>query len=679
MSHNPFNQLYVGEKISPAEFVEIFSTELIKPAMPLFEPGNVVLSGVQGTGKSMLFKLLLPEQRLAYANAGLPFPVPEQAPRFIGAGINVNHARCNEFGHRRPSPGDHQQELMFADFLNYYICLDLIGAVQRLSLHESTAKELGIRFDERASRALGTSLARNPGWFGYFDSVGNIDAFQARIEQRLLAYRRYLGGNDLQLDAAVAQTKTQPGDPMKVVVETMRELAVIPPDLEVFVLIDQYEELSTIKDPDGNKADYRAVVNNIINRRDSALSYRIGTRGYAWRDHVNIFGTDANIEQDRDFKLVDLDAKLKRYEDSSTDIFPAFARNVFERRMRRYEAEGSGTSVAQQLRDVLGKSDTPAAKARTLAGRDPVAALRLDSTWPADLRAGLKELAFKEEPLEAKLAEAWVRQKGWSGGDHVGHRPWQSKPYWRKERIQVALLKVAGAKRQRLIYAGEDDIVSLSGGNILTFLSICQHIWDNAIQAGAEAGGQVPLPIKSNVQTIGVFQAGRWWLDRIPLEYGRGDERFRFVQRLGEMFNNLLNDDQKMSYPGHTGFSMTIEDFKDNPDVENFLSEAVDYGNLVRREHTTRYTDKKRRIKFYLNPIYCPIYRIPVGQTKEPKYVSAAEVRLWMYHAGVSGLDLSDVADALRQSGNGSPRTGATDNDDADLPLLRQMRDRPST
>ena len=106
MHRNPFNQLYVGEKIPSDEFVEIFSNELVKPAMPLFEAGNVILSGVQGTGKSMLFKLMRPDVRLAYSQAGEQLPIPAECRRFIGAGININNARCNEFGHRRPPPGE---------------------------------------------------------------------------------------------------------------------------------------------------------------------------------------------------------------------------------------------------------------------------------------------------------------------------------------------------------------------------------------------------------------------------------------------------------------------------------------------------------------------------------------------------------------------------------------------
>ena len=58
MSINPFFELYVGDRLSSSEFVNIFSPFLVEHAEALFLPGNVVVKGVQGSGKSMLLKLV---------------------------------------------------------------------------------------------------------------------------------------------------------------------------------------------------------------------------------------------------------------------------------------------------------------------------------------------------------------------------------------------------------------------------------------------------------------------------------------------------------------------------------------------------------------------------------------------------------------------------------------------
>src|ERR1700742_4714150 len=144
MARNPFQQLYVGEKVDPEEFVEIFSAKLVPHAMPLFQPGHVVLSGVQGSGKSMLFKLLQPQVRRAYAAMEKDFPIAPEDSRFIGAGININTARCNEFGNRRAEAGDSSQELMFGDFFNYIVCLDMISSVRTLGGERSISSALSL-------------------------------------------------------------------------------------------------------------------------------------------------------------------------------------------------------------------------------------------------------------------------------------------------------------------------------------------------------------------------------------------------------------------------------------------------------------------------------------------------------------------------------------------------------
>src|ERR1700674_5705269 len=101
MRSNPFFELYVGDRISSEEFVTVFSPFLISHAEALFIPGNVVVTGIQGSGKSMLLSLLKPGVRLQYENCGQDFPVPTRLRRFIGAGINLTHSNAIDFGSRK--------------------------------------------------------------------------------------------------------------------------------------------------------------------------------------------------------------------------------------------------------------------------------------------------------------------------------------------------------------------------------------------------------------------------------------------------------------------------------------------------------------------------------------------------------------------------------------------------
>lgn len=660
MARNPFQQLYVGEKIDPEEFVEIFSDKLVPHAMPLFQTGHVVLSGVQGSGKSMLFKLLQPDVRTAYATADKPFPLSAENSRFIGAGINVNTARCNEFGNRRVAEGDSIKALMFGDFFNYVVALDIIRSVHTLSTVASISSSLGLKLEGQRVARFVQIVANDDVWEGYLRGASDFGDLESRMRARLALYRRFMNANDKVLDPSVASTKTSVGEPMKVLVRAYKESLIVPKDVEFYVVIDQYEELATIR-RDGTEPDYRSVVNKVISR-DPTLSYRIGTRGYAWRNHLNVFGSDGHLEQDRDYKLVEIDAKLRQQELRGTSIYPQFANDVFLRRLRYSASPGTARAKAARISDALGRTPLPKEVAIQLAGNDPATILRLEFDLRDAEKNQLRELA-RTDPLSAKLGEVWYRQKG-SVAEAVD-KPWENKDkkYWKKERIELCLLMMAGVRKQRVIYSGEDDILGLSGGNILLFLSLCQYIWDYASQASSRNEGEPEIPISASTQTIGVFQTARTWLDRIPSDYGRSDDRYKLIQLLGEKFATVLHDDLKMSNPGQNGISFSIEDLRSNSDVFQFLIEAVDHGNLVMVEHATRNKDRKRRYKFYLNPLYCPVYRIPYQRTKEPIYMKVDELKKWLSEAG--------IIERLER-----PTSQRKDRQPSTLPLL-EMMDRP--
>ncbi|MCR9136421.1 MAG: hypothetical protein NXI27_10535 [Alphaproteobacteria bacterium] len=645
MATNPFHHLYAGEKVNPAEFVQIFSNKLVKHANPVFQAGHVVLSGVQGSGKSMLYKLFDPAVRIAYADLREPFPVARDFSNYIGAGINVNTARCNEFGNRRVADDVTAKEILFGDFFNYLVCSDILRSVCLLGKNGSVRKDLEIGWTPEKIQGFVELVRDDPVWEGYLSKAATMDELQERMRGREHKYRRFLNFNDRELDPEVANSKTSIGEPAKVIARALRSSGIVSEKTEFFILVDQYEELATINDQEDG-ADYRSVVNKCISR-DPTLSYRIGTRGYAWRNHINVFGSKGHLEQDRDYKLVELDVKLREQEVRKTSIYPDFANDVFLRRLKFLATPGSRRANAKRISDALGNSLLPREEARTLAGKSPTSALKTEDTWPAWIREQLQGLV-QEDPLSAMLGEIWYRQKGVPGKPTELEWESKAKQYWKKERVELALLKIAGRRRQRAIYSGEGDILGLSGGNILVFLSLCQYIWDYASQASSNRGEAPELPISETIQTISVFQTARTWLDRIPSDYGRSDDRYKLIQTLGEKFATSLHNDEKMSNPGQNGISLSIEELRQNQDIFSFLVEAVDYGNLTMVEHATRSKDRKRRLKFYLNPLYCPIFRIPYQHTKEPKYIRCGVLREWLADAGI--LDKIHLPSKRRKS-----------------------------
>ena len=189
------------------------------------------------------------------------------------------------------------------------------------------------------------------------------------------------------------------------------------------------------------------------------------------------------------------------------------------------------------------------------------------------------------------------------------------------------------------MWSGPDSIIALSGGSTLVFLSICQHIWDVFLRS--QQG--LPDVMKKNpavdgidpkVQAVAIQTASDHWYSKITEQPG-GNDRQRFVDELGRRFQDKMLADKTMSYPGNNGFSLSKAEYEADAALVKFLGDAVDYGDLVDAPHTTKSKDRKQRIKWYLNPILSPHFRIPESHVKEPIYSSVSEVRQWLSKAGV--------------------------------------------
>ena len=265
---------------------------------------------------------------------------------------------------------------------------------------------------------------------------------------------------------------------------------------------------------------------------------------------------------------------------------------------------------------------------------DRTKAVKVEDTWPKKWNDYLENLANKN-PFSARLGEAWVRQRGRSKKEVMNNLPtgdkypW-NKPWWKKERAAQALLQIASRNNQQLIWFGKDDIISLSGSNILAFLKICRSIWDVWIRdTQSEENADKLVTFDAEIQSIGVIEASNAWYENISIEKG-GKTRKAFVRYLGTYFYRTLVEDIAMSNPGHNGFSLDIEELEKAPKLKKFLNEATDYGDLYDAPHTSKLKDKKERIKFYLNPILSPKFKIPSIHTKEPIYAKVKEVARWL-------------------------------------------------
>ena len=213
----------------------------------------------------------------------------------------------------------------------------------------------------------------------------------------------------------------------------------------------------------------------------------------------------------------------------------------------------------------------------------------------------------------------------------------------------MAALQVASVCRQRLYWAGCEDVLDLAGSNINTLLSICQHTWESWQRAQPEwvsdlvIADQVAPVIDVLSQDSGINATSDYWYRDKVLESPEGHDLRDFLDFVGVMLKKTMLNDLDMSYPGRNGFSVKTAELNDpaNRDVFEFLELAVSYGHVVKRSHSTKSSDRMKRTKYYLRPILCPHYQLPLKMLQEPMYVTAAELRAWVASSRPNATEVS--------------------------------------
>jgi len=653
---NPFQQLYFSDDTqSENNYVELFSSEVLQTAIhPIFQGGNVVLSGTQGCGKTMILSLLRPETRIAYWKIGKDFPVNKQMRNFVSAGVNLTRSRIADIVqvtlHRGDEIDERELPFYFADFFNYLVVDDLIKSVETIGKHPEI-------FDSTVVLSnidnFVATVARQDCWFGYLDEISTLEDLRRRISQRIDFYRRWVNGNliDPEPPEEIRSTKTNIGEPIARTADCLREAGIISDLVPVLIRVDQIEELHRAFTDRQRKLLllFRKMLNRAFASRDARVHYRAGTRRYGWTnpDYLGVWGSEARLENRRDYHLIDMDEELFARGETRNSIFERFSIDAFQKRVEYYFKSEAGVLKPHLAKSIFGKHPNAVDRIVQLQESKDNAqidrALGVDSaadggSWSEDWRNFLRNLYKQghEGMLDAVLAAAWGRQTGGARSKRQ-HRedappieaPWKERKWWRKERLDLAVLQLVTRCQQRFMWWGYDDIRSLSGGNITVFLHICHRIWDGFLKNESSLPEQRRTnllnggAIDRNIQAAGILFASNEWFNKLPEEPG-GNARKNFVERLGVRLNEDMIKDIRMAYPGGNGISLAQTEF--NSEVEEvldlrvFLREAVGYGVLFESEHSSKVKSSGRRLKYYLNPILCPRFQIPEARTKEPYY-----------------------------------------------------------
>jgi hypothetical protein len=646
MSSNPFRELYLTESISSENFVKIFSPVLLNDneVLSIFHPGNVIVTGLQGSGKSALLNLLNPSILNEFARSSEDWPLPEECSSFYSCAINLRTSGALDFG-QRPIPNAKEQDefmhvgLHFGDFLNYWLLDDLLQNIEDLSKgrHSALTNRLETRPNASNFDRFAKSLSQHKCWFGSMANVNSLSDLRDRITTRIDSYESFLSYNS-DLAPEVLSTKTRPGEPLSVAVELLRTEGVVSGDYPFFVVIDQFEDLMDLEERvTGNLSGiFRSVVLKMLGSRDERLSYRLGARPYSISQDFQGFGSGSFTEEMREYNIVHLNELLIRRE-SSRGLFPRFCDDVFKRHLRTIFSEGQLDQV-RTIRHVFARTPTPEEKVSSVVKKNLDGIVSPDPDWPASWSEQLIEKA-KTDPLSAKLGEAWIRQrvarKEDVSDDQIENEAWQDGRWWIKERKQQAMMQAISRKRQRMVWYGEDDIISLSSRNIYVFLSLSQFIWSEYLRSDPQQPGVLPNPIPRDVQNLGIHSCSTYWMRKVRAEPKGGDDRFRFLNTIGSAFRELLRQDVQMSYPGRNGFSIYLRDLQEAELIDQFLNGCVAYGALEKYRHTPKSGGKGQAVKWYLASILTPHFQIPTPHTKEPFYARIDEVNSWIDKSNV--------------------------------------------
>ena len=666
---NPFQDVYVADSVDESDFAKLFSKVPLQPAIhPVFHEGNVVLYGTQGCGKTMILRLLNPETRLGFAQSGDDFPVAPALRQFFSAGVNLTKSAITDVAQVTLGRGrEHDLEQLpfyFGDFFNWWILKDMFKNLRYVAQH---ATVFGDMVDLSAQGSFVQDLVSQDCWFGSLDGCGTLKCIEERIATRVATYRKWVSFNERHAEGPtiLRESKTSVGEPLSRTVACLKRAGVIRKNVRVLIRVDQLEELHQLGDdvdqPDQHRKairlGFRRMLNRAFGNREGTVHYRIGTRRYGWEDpeQLVVHGSGARLEHRRDYLLVDMDDALFRRGENvgvtkgtASRLFSTFAADAFRRRLG-YALDLRCLPSINQVDRAFGSSPHPVERAKYY-GRSRTVPVRFEqvlaietpsdhpAAWSVRWRRFLKR-TYDKDPLEAVLAAAWGRQTG-GGRSHKQHRdappprdaPWKRKQWWRKERLMQAVLQLAARRQQRLWWWGYADVLALSGGNISVFLHICHQVWDHFLKVERlkpEENRVDPLcksstaMIPKEIQAVGIQNASRAWLEKLK-ERPAGDLRRRFIEVLGNKLRTRLRDDRAMSYPGANGFSIPRSELmsktRPNEDIWEFLQEAVGYGALHSRDHTTKERSGKARVKFYLNPILSPYFQIPVAHQKEPAY-----------------------------------------------------------
>lgn len=571
---------------------------VISSAINEFSP--LVVTGVRGSGKTMLAGKHSIEVWLAERGIAEGMPVPDKILaelRQVGLFFRIDADFLHAFNQGAPELRPNYDRL-FSQFFDIVLIRKALRALQRLG-------GVGYWCDENA---LFQALYRE---FGVKPTPAcTSEAFLDFLEDQLSQVRFYLNNPEEKHRPVMVQANVM----MKLLCERLgragrwgrRYFA---------VLFDEYENLENHQ---------QRVINTRLKqtKREDLVTYRLFMRSGGLRTRETL-APQQRIEETHDYREYSLDdwlshASFKKQvvqiADRYLELHPYFrelgvhTEDLFESWSAEREAEvlGSGGREERPLFDWVRKNLPPAKQEVLLPWLDQE---------PSLLRRGVAVVLVNQGKDPATVVDEFQNKTKLAGD-------------WYHNYHRGALLWLCRLYRRPKVYAGLDQLVSLSGNNVRTFLDFC-----HAIVATWMRKETVALPIGWQDQNDAIRAQARTFHSNLR-SLDRSDAQLNlFYDRLGRLFEVMQKSPRQSEVEiNHFSVAGSLNDPKRAKDLSEWLNDAW-YCGLLRqlRGNKEKSVADLRQDDWQLAPWFAPNFGI---SPRRKKKVALKPEQLYTLFAG---------------------------------------------
>ncbi len=614
---NPFYYTYITERVKdPREYFNYFSPEILQEGVfKISQPMNHFILAAQGFGKTMFLRFFhYKNQSYIYNNEHLfnfyrALYGKKLPAKFAGIYYTISLGPYTQFARKDVS------EEMWGEIYGNYLNLVLLEEITRLLFYCSLdpnrkwAAEVGI--DSTNPQDIMKAVI-NLIESGYLPrrllskkKVENVSHFCEVILDEINWYHRLVSKVRVR-DNDFPNYLIEPGRLPVIFVDSLRDSGVLSKDIRLFILLDEYQELSKLT----SNGELPRVINSaikVISRSPSSLlEFKIGTRRYGIKE-LRILGSETKIEREREYDIIDLEGVFSGM--GGLQFYRRFIQDITKRRL-----EKNSYFKKRNFYDWFDRS-SPKWEFRNLVGDDSEfkilkETLRLKTLYTFEsLREMYKELmgGFPKDPSDQVIAGLLLlkglteKKKGHELVEFLKDQ--KTEKGWRKQGREIVFFTLAAIYGRQKRNFGHDSIVRASFPVVLNYLRLCKTMIELSMALLEEGRRNIPIQNQDRVFRL----VSEDVFNEIASEKSSAGMSLQVIlTRIGSLFRMM----HKFVIPADlvNSFQVPTEEYEEFR-RSGLFQEMMDHSLLRRVDYRIR---GQKVTRFYVNKILAPYLDIPV-------------------------------------------------------------------